>query len=45
MMMYLDGAIDGPGMAYHVPRMIAQPIIIWLALWTGGVTDWPFRKS
>lgn len=44
MMMYLDGAIDGPSMAYHVPRMIAQPIIIWLALWTGGVTDWPLRR-
>ncbi|MFC4290825.1 DoxX family protein [Sphingorhabdus arenilitoris] len=29
---------------YHVPRMIAQPFIIWLALWAGGVTDWPFRR-
>jgi uncharacterized membrane protein len=23
----------GLGLAYHVPRMIAQPGIIWLALW------------
>lgn len=37
-------ADGGLGLAYHVPRMIAQPIIIWLALWTGGVTDWPFRR-
>ncbi len=32
------------GLAYHIPRMFAQPVIIWLALWTGGVTDWPFRR-
>lgn len=35
---------DGLGLAYHVPRMIAQPILVWLALWTGGVTQWPFRR-
>ncbi len=33
----------GLGLAYHVPRMIAQPVIIWLALWVSGTTDWPFR--
>jgi uncharacterized membrane protein len=32
-------------MAYHIPRMIAQPIIIWLALWVGDVTNWPFRAK
>jgi uncharacterized membrane protein len=32
-------------MAYHIPRMIAQPIIIWLALWVGGVTNWPFGRK
>lgn len=26
---------DGLGLAYHVPRMFAQPAIIWLALWVG----------
>jgi uncharacterized membrane protein len=25
----------GLGMGYHVPRMFAQPAIIWLALWVG----------
>lgn len=25
----------GLGLAYHVPRMFAQPAIIWLALWVG----------
>jgi len=27
----------GLGLAYHVPRMIAQPIIIWWALWSGEI--------
>jgi uncharacterized membrane protein len=27
----------GLGLAYHVPRMIAQPLLIWLALWVGEV--------
>lgn len=25
----------GLGLGYHVPRMFAQPVIIWLALWVG----------
>lgn len=31
----LDMARDdgGLGLAYHVPRLFAQPLIIWLALW------------
>ncbi len=35
---------DGLRLAYHVPRMFAQPLIVWLALWVGGVTDWPVRR-
>lgn len=34
----------GLGLAYHIPRMFAQPLLVWLALWTGGVLDWPFRR-
>lgn len=34
----------GLGLGYHLPRMVAQPIVIWLALWTGGVTNWPFAR-
>jgi uncharacterized membrane protein len=34
----------GLGLSYHVPRMFAQPLLVWLALWTGGVTDWPLRR-
>ncbi len=32
----------GLGLVYHVPRMFAQPLVVWLALWVGEVTDWPF---
>jgi uncharacterized membrane protein len=34
----------GWGLAYHVPRMLLQPVLIWLALWTGGAVQWPFRR-
>ena len=34
----------GLGLAYHLPRLVAQPLIIWLSLWVGGVTDWPWRR-
>ena len=30
--------------AYHGPRLLAQPVIVWWALWAGGITDWPFRR-
>lgn len=29
---------------YHVPRLLLQPVIVWWALYAGGVTDWPFGK-
>lgn len=34
--MLIDMALDQPklGWAYHAPRMVLQPILIWLALWT-----------
>lgn len=32
------------GWWYHGPRLAAQPLIIWLALWVGEVVDWPFRR-
>ena len=34
----------GLGLLYHLPRMVAQPLIIWLSLWVRGVTDWPWRR-
>lgn len=33
----------GLGLGYHVPRMFAQPVIIWLALWVAGCL--PLRRA
>ncbi len=35
----------GLGWAYHGPRLAAQPLIIWWALFAGQITAWPFRRS
>ncbi len=35
----------GLGLGYHVPRMFAQPLVIWLALWVGSVIEWPFKPG
>lgn len=29
---------------YHVPRLAAQPVIVWWALFAGHVTNWPFKR-
>lgn len=44
--MLIDLARPGRGLplAYHVPRLAAQPLLIWLALWVGAAIDWPFRR-
>lgn len=42
-----DIAIGGKHLSwwYHAPRLAAQPLIIWWALWVGGVTKWPFVQK
>lgn len=30
---------------YHGPRLMAQPVIIWWALWGSGAIDWPWREQ
>jgi uncharacterized membrane protein len=39
------GSGTGLGLWYHVPRLLAQPLIIWWALHAGGVTRWPSRRT
>ena len=37
----------GPGHLgwwYHAPRLAFQPVIVWWALFAGGVVSWPFGK-
>jgi uncharacterized membrane protein len=43
---FSDIAVGGRdlGWGYHGPRLMLQPLIIWWALWVGGVTDWPLRQ-
>ncbi len=40
-------AIGGTALSwwYHGPRLALQPVIVWLALWSGGVIDWPFGQQ
>jgi len=42
-------AIPVPGLPsswwYHGPRLIAQPILVWWALFASGTTDWPWRHT
>ncbi|WP_232496278.1 DoxX family protein [Novosphingobium kaempferiae] len=33
----------GLGLAYHIPRLALQPVLIWWPLWAARVTAWPFR--
>ena len=44
MVLDMARADGGLGLAYHVPRLAAQPLLIWLALWSAGVTGWPLRR-
>ncbi len=30
---------------YHGPRLVFQPVLIWWALFAGGVMDWPWRRT
>jgi uncharacterized membrane protein len=41
MMIDLARPGHGLGLAYHVPRLAAQPLLIWLALWVSGAGKWP----
>lgn len=39
------GTGTGLSIWYHGPRMVAQPFIVWWALWASGVTRWPFGRG
>ena len=40
--------IDVPGLPsspwYHVPRLLAQPVLVWAALFCADVVRWPFAR-
>lgn len=41
----LANSDGGFGLGYHVPRLMAQPLVIWLALWVSEATEWPFARK
>ncbi|HBI17920.1 MAG TPA: hypothetical protein DDY79_01075 [Brevundimonas sp.] len=34
----------GLGWAYHGPRLLLQPVIVWWCLWASTAIDWPFQQ-
>lgn len=43
MLMDMARPDHGWGLAYHLPRLAMQPVLVWLALWTSGAIEWPWR--
>ena len=43
MMLDMARSDHGAGLAYHLPRLAMQPVLVWLALWVSGVTNWPWH--
>lgn len=44
----VDGVMVGGvrlGWGYHLPRLAFQPVIVWWALFAGGITDWPLGRK
>ncbi len=43
------GQVDVPGLPsgwwYHAPRLALQPVLVWWALFSGRVIDWPATKE
>lgn len=43
-------SLSGPGTPelgwwYHAPRLALQPVLVWWALFAGGVVSWPFASK
>lgn len=45
MLLDLEQSGHGLGLAYHIPRLALQPVLIWWPLWAAKVTSWPFRSQ
>jgi uncharacterized membrane protein len=42
---YGQAAGLGPGWAYHLPRLLFQPVIVWACLFAGCWFAWPFTAE
>ncbi len=38
-------AEGGLGLTYHLPRLLAQPLLMWLTLWAAEAVEWPFGRG
>ncbi|MFC4256265.1 hypothetical protein GRI97_10950 [Altererythrobacter xixiisoli] len=36
---------QGLGLAYHIPRLAFQPVLIWWPLWAANLLHWPQRQG
>ena len=34
----------GLPLAYHLPRLLFQPVILWACMWAAELIDWPFGR-
>lgn len=44
----VEGVIIGGtqlGWGYHAPRLAFQPVLVWWALFAGGIVTWPFGRK
>lgn len=44
----VEGVIIGGtqlGWGYHAPRLVFQPVLVWWALFAGGIVTWPFGRK
>ncbi|MGJ5178430.1 DoxX family protein [Bradyrhizobium oligotrophicum] len=35
----------GSSWLYHGPRLAFQPVLVWWALYSAGLTDWPWHRK
>ena len=43
----VEGVVIGGtqlGWGYHAPRLAFQPVLVWWALFAGGIVTWPFGR-
>ncbi|UFZ03870.1 DoxX family protein [Bradyrhizobium ontarionense] len=41
----IDLPFLGSSWLYHGPRLAFQPVLIWWALYSAGLTDWPWHRK
>jgi uncharacterized membrane protein len=41
----IDLPYIGSSWLYHGPRLAFQPVLVWWALFSAGIIDWPWRRD